>query len=66
MSNMIKMTRQPENSKRAHLSVPALQTPPKFHEKTPEREKERKWWRETEKKARNFGRSGAGGVWWRE
>ena len=28
-------TRQPENSKRAHLSVPALQTPPKFHEKTP-------------------------------
>ena len=34
-------TRQPENSKRAHLSVPALQTPPKFHEKTP-RERERK------------------------
>ena len=31
-------TRQPENSKRAYLSVPALQTPPKFHEKTPERE----------------------------
>ena len=28
-------TRQPENSKRAHLSAPALQTPPKFHEKTP-------------------------------
>ena len=28
-------TRQPENSKRAHLSVPALQTPPKFHEKRP-------------------------------
>ena len=28
-------TRQPENSKRAHLSVPALQTPPKVHEKTP-------------------------------
>ena len=28
-------TRQPENSKRAHLSVPALQTPPKFNEKTP-------------------------------
>ena len=26
-------TRQPENSKRAHLRVPALQTPPKFHEK---------------------------------
>ena len=35
-------TRQPENSKRAHLSAPALQTPPKFHEKTPQREKERK------------------------
>ena len=31
-------TRQPENSKRAHLSAPTLQTPPKFHEKTPERE----------------------------
>ena len=26
-------TRQPENSKRAHLRVPALQTPPKFNEK---------------------------------
>ena len=26
-------TRQPENSKRAHMSAPALQTPPKFHEK---------------------------------
>ena len=32
-------TQQPENSKRAHLSVPVLQTPPKFHEKTPQREK---------------------------
>ena len=28
-------TRQPENSKRAHMSVPAFQTPSKFHEKTP-------------------------------
>ena len=28
-------TRQPENSKRAHFRAPALQTPPKFHEKTP-------------------------------
>ena len=28
-------TRQPENSKRAHLRALALQTPPKFHEKTP-------------------------------
>ena len=42
---------------------PGIQTPPKFHEKTPrEREKERKWGREREKKARNFGRSGGGGV----
>ena len=37
-------TRQPENSKRAHLTPPALQTPQKFHEKTPrERQKEQKW-----------------------
>ena len=49
-------TRQPENSKRAHLSVPALQTPPKFNEKTPrEGRKERMLRREREKKARNFG-----------
>ena len=34
-------TRQPENSKRAHLSAPAFQTPPKFHEKTP-RERRKK------------------------
>ena len=35
-------TRQPENSKRAHFRAPALQTPPKFHEKTPrETQKER-------------------------
>ena len=27
-------TRQPKNSKRAHFKAPALQTPPKFHEKT--------------------------------
>ena len=36
-------TRQPENSKRAHLSVPALQTPPKFHEKTPREEEQNKF-----------------------
>ena len=30
-------TRQPENSERAHLSAPALQTPPKFHEKDQKR-----------------------------
>ena len=48
--------RQPENSKRAHLSAPALQTPPTFHEKDPqEREKkERKLWREKEKKSAKF------------
>ena len=59
--------RQPENSKRAHLRVPALQTPPKFHEKTPkERERERKkknenGGRERENQKRIFfGRSGGG------
>ena len=49
---------QPENSKRAYLRVPALQTPPKFHEKTPrEGRKKRILRREREKKERNFGRS---------
>ena len=48
-------TRQPKNSKRAHFKAPALQTPPKFHERTPKREeKERKLWREG-KNTRNFG-----------
>ena len=43
-------TRQPENSKHAHLRVPALQTPQKFHEKTHgERKKEGK------KTTRHFG-----------
>ena len=32
-------TRQPENSKRAHFRAPALQTPPKFHERTPRERK---------------------------
>ena len=32
-------TPQPEISKRAHLRAPALQTPPKFHEKTPREER---------------------------
>ena len=46
----------PRTPKRAHLSAPALPTPPKFHEKTPrEGKKERILWREREKKARNFG-----------
>ena len=59
------LTRQPKNSKRAHLSAPALQTPPKFHEKTSQREK--KEWnfrREREKKERNFGRSRGRAVRW--
>ena len=34
-------TRQPKNSKRAHFRAPALQTPPKFHERTP-RERKKK------------------------
>ena len=48
-------TRQPQNSKRAHLRALALQkTPPKFHEKTPrEGRKERIVRREREKKERN-------------
>ena len=49
-------TRQPENSKRAHLSAPALQTPPKFHEKTTREEEKSEFLRRNrEKKARNFG-----------
>ena len=48
--------RQPKNSKRAHLRVPALQTPPKFHERTPrERKKKENCGGRREKKARNFG-----------
>ena len=48
-------TRQLENSKRAHLRAPTLQTPPKFHEKTPQRkQKEQKWGREC-KNAQHFG-----------
>ena len=49
-------TRQPENSKRAHLSAPALQTPPKFHEKDQqESEKRIKNCGGKGKKTRNFG-----------
>ena len=48
-------TRQPENSKRVHFRVPALQTPPKFHEKTPrETQKERNGGGRGKKNARNF------------
>ena len=40
------VTRQPENSTRARSRAPALQTTPKFHEKTPKRrKKERQLWR---------------------
>ena len=35
-------TRQHENSKRAHSRVPALQTPPKFHDRTPRKEERTK------------------------
>ena len=46
--------------KRAHLRVP-LQTPPKFHEKTPrEGRRERIFRREREKKSEILGRSGGG------
>ena len=49
-------TRQPENSKRAHLSAPVLQTPPKIPREDPQRDTETaKRWREKEEKARNFG-----------
>ena len=45
------------DSKRAHLTAPALQTPRKFHEKNPsQRDTMRaKRWREREEKARNVG-----------
>ena len=42
-------------TQRAHFKVPTLQTPPKFNERTPKREEERKMWREG-KKRRNFER----------
>ena len=49
-------TRQPENSKCVHFRAPALQTPPKFHERTPrERKKIEYCGGRREKKARNFG-----------
>ncbi len=44
LSGLRGFTQQPENSKRAHLSAPALQTPPKFHEKTPREGKSAKFW----------------------
>ena len=49
-------TQQPENSERAHLSVLATKKSNKIPRKDSQREKkERKWGRETEKEARNFG-----------
>ena len=51
-------TRQPENSKTCTFQGPALQTPPKFHVRTPrERKKKENCGGKTEKKARNFGLS---------
>ena len=46
-------TRQPENSKRAHFRAPALQTPPKFHERPKREKEERKLWRGGGKKSAN-------------
>ena len=54
-------TRQPENSKRTHLSAPALQTPPKFQEKDKrDGKKNKKTVAGEGKKARNFGPHGSG------
>ena len=47
-------TRQPENSKRAHLRVPALQTPPKFNEKTPRERRKNEISGGREKKSAKF------------
>ncbi len=49
-------TRQPENSKRAHLRVPAFNHTTKIPREDTQRDTKRaKWWREREKKARNCG-----------
>ena len=55
--DLLGFTQQPENSKRAHLSAPALQTP-KFHEKTPRERRERKLWGEGKKKREILGLRG--------
>ena len=52
-------TRQPV-SPNVHLAL-TLQTPPKFHEKTPQREKKSEHGGGRGKKGRNFGLSGGGG-----
>ena len=51
-------TKGPQKSPNAQFEVHGLDPRPQFHEKTSrKRQKERTWWRESEKK-RNFGRSG--------
>ena len=56
-------TRTTREPKRAHLSARSSKTPPKFNEKTFQREKtERNFRWEREKKERNFGRSRGRGV----
>ena len=58
-------TRQPKNSKRAHLRAPAFKTPPKFNEKTPrETQKERNGGGKGKKKREILG-GPAEGVQWR-
>ena len=54
LSGRWSFTRQPENSKRAHFRAPALQAPPKFHEKTSKRERRRTKMRAGEKKSAKF------------
>ena len=55
-------TRQPENSKRAYLRVPAFKNTTKIQREDPrEREKERKWGREREKKREILGGPAEGG-----
>ncbi len=51
-------TRQPENSKRAHLSAPALQTPPKFNEKTPQERRKNEIFGGREKKKSEISEGG--------
>ena len=48
-------TRQPENQTCTFQGPGPSKTPPKFHEKTPQRDRKRaKWWRERETKRANF------------
>ena len=54
-------TRQPENSKRAHLRVPAFKNTTKIPREDPQREKKSENGSGRRKKGRNFGRSSGGG-----